>query len=186
MPKHVKLRELTDEETREVRELAKSRTAPARAVQRAKIIAALLDKPTLKASEAALQAGYRSAQAGPQWVKRFNAEGLAGLDDRPRPGAPRTHSEEVRSKLIGLATQKPRSLGYPFALWTLERLQSVFEEREGIHLSDSTIWTWMADEGFAWKRQESWFHDAEDHDPEFVEKRGASSQPTSPPSSEPA
>jgi transposase len=86
--------------------------------------------------------------------------------------------------LIGLAIQKPRSLGYPFALWTLERLQRAFEEREGIHLSDSTIWTWMADEGFAWKRQESWFHDAENHDPEFVEKRGASSRPTSPPSSE--
>jgi transposase len=186
MPKHVKLRELTDEETQEVRELARSRTAPARAVQRAKIIAALIDDPALKASEAALRAGYRSAQAGPNWVKRFNAEGLAGLDDRPRPGAPPTHSEEVRSKLIGLAIQKPQSLGYPFALWTLERLQRAFETREGIHLSDSTIWTWMADEGFAWKRQESWFHEAENHDPEFVEKRGALSRPTSPPSSEPA
>lgn len=184
MPKHVKLRELTDEETQAVRELAKSRTAPVRAVQRAKIIAALLDDRAFKASEAALRAGYRSAQAGPKWVKRFNEEGLAGLDDRPRPGAPPTHSEEVRSKLIGLAIQKPQSLGYPFALWTLERLQRAFEEREGIHLSDSTIWTWMANEGFEWKRQESWFHDAENHDPEFVEKRGALSRPTSLPSSE--
>lgn len=175
MPKHVKVRELT-----------KSRTAPVRAVQRAKIIAALVDDPALKASEVALLVGYRSAQAGPKWVKRFNEEGLAGLDDRPRSGAPPMHSEEVRSKLIGLAIQKPRSLGYPFALWTLERLQSAFETREGIHLSDSTIWTWMADEGFAWKRQESWFHAAEDHDPEFVKKRGALSRPTSPLSSEPA
>jgi transposase len=183
MPKHVKLRELTDEETQDVRRLAKSRTAPVRAVQRAKVIVALLEEPTLKASEAALRAGYRSAQSGVKWVKRFNEEGLAGLDDRARPGAPPRHSEEVRSKLIDLALQKPLSLGYPFTLWTLERLQDAFETREGIHLSDSTIWTWMADEGFAWKRQESWFHDAENHDPEFVEKRGASSPPTSPRSS---
>jgi len=46
----------------------------------------------------------------------------------------------------------------------------------GVHLSDSTIWTWMAEEGFEWKRQESWFHEAEKHDLQFVEKRGASSR----------
>jgi len=27
------------------------------------------------------------------------------------------------------------------------------------------------------KRQQSWFHDAEKHDPEFVEKRGALLRP---------
>jgi hypothetical protein len=74
-----------------------------------------------------------------------------------------------------LAIQKPRTLGYPFALWALERLQTAFEERHGIHLSDSTIWEWLAAESLEWKRQESWLHEAEKHDPEFVEKRGASS-----------
>ena len=62
---------------------------------------------------------------------------------------------------------------YPFELWTLERLQRAFKERQGVHLSDSTIWTWMEEEGFQWKRQQNWFHEAEQHDPEFVEKRGA-------------
>ena len=42
-----------------------------------------------------------------------------------------------------------------------------------LHLSDSTIWTWLDEDGLEWKRQQSWFHDAEKHDPEFVEKRGA-------------
>jgi len=114
------------------------------------------------------------------WVKRFNEEGLAGLQDRPRPGRKPTHSQEVRSALISLALQKPRSLGYPFELWTWERLQRAFEERHGVHLSGrrcgetaSTIWTWMDEEGFKWKRQQSWFHEAKKHDPEFVEKRGA-------------
>jgi transposase len=53
------------------------------------------------------------------------------------------------------------------------RKLTAFKERHGVHLSDSTIWTWMDEEGFQWKRQQSWFHDAEKHDPEFVEKRGA-------------
>jgi hypothetical protein len=29
-----------------------------------------------------------------------------------------------------------------------------------------------------WKRQQSWFHEAQRHDPQFVEKRGASSRLT--------
>ena len=45
----------------------------------------------------------------------------------------------MKKKLISMALQKPRTLGLPYALWTLERLQTAFEEREGIHLSDSTI-----------------------------------------------
>jgi hypothetical protein len=30
----------------------------------------------------------------------------------------------------------------------------------------------MDEEGFKWKRQQSWFHEAERHAPEFMEKRG--------------
>ena len=135
MRKPIKLRTLTNEEAAEIRRLAASRTEPFRLVQRARIIAAMMDNPNLYASEAGKQVGYRSPIMGVTWVKRFNAEGLAGL-------------------------------------------QRAFEERQGVHLSDSTIWTWMAEEGFAWKRQQSWFHEAEKHDPQFVEKRGASSQPT--------
>jgi transposase len=168
----VKLRTLTEEEKQAVRRLAASRTAPQRSVQRAKIIIALLDDPAVKACEAGQRAGYSSRQVGPQWVRRFNAEGLAGLEERPRAGRKPRHSVEVKSKLVDLALQKPNSLGYPFALWTLERLQTAFEERNHVHLSDSTIWTWMEAEGFSWKRQQSWFREAEQHDPEFVEKRG--------------
>jgi len=178
MRKAVKLRPLTPDEEAAIRKLAASRKAPHRLVQRAQVIVAMLDDPTLYATHAGLRAGFKSKQVGINWVKRFNAEGLAGLEDRPKSGRPPTHSQAVRSALISLALQKPNTLGYPFKLWTLERLQTAFEEREGVHLSDSTIWTWMADEGFEWKRQESWFHEAEKHDPQFVEKRGPSWRPT--------
>ncbi len=178
MKKPVKLRTLTQEETVEIRRLAASRTEPFRLVQRARLIAAMLDYPNLYASEAGKRVGFRSPTMGVMWVRRFNEAGLAGLSDKKRGGRKPIHSQAVRSVLIGLALQKPNTLGYPFKRWTLERLQRAFEEREGVHLSDSTIWTWMAEEGFAWKRQQSWFHEAEKHDPHFVEKRGASSQLT--------
>ncbi|HVN56402.1 MAG TPA: helix-turn-helix domain-containing protein [Anaerolineaceae bacterium] len=178
MRKAVKLRTLTAEEETEIRRLAASRKEPYQLVQRAKLIAAMLDDPKLYATHAALQVGFRGEQPGITWVRRFNSEGVAGLQDKPKAGRPPTHAQTVHSALIGLARTKPDSLGYPFKLWTLERLQTAFQERNGVHLSDSTIWEWVEAEGFRWKRQESWFHDAEKHDPEFVEKRGALSQPT--------
>ena len=174
MRKAVKLRSLTTEEEAGIRRLAASRKEPHRLVQRALVIAAMLDDPNLHASHAGLRAGFRGTQSGINWVKRFNEEGLAGLEDKPKGGRPPTHDQKVRSELINLALQKPDTLGYPFKLWTLECLQTAFQERQGVHLSDSTIWEWVKGEGFEWKRQESWFHEAEKQDPQFVEKRGAS------------
>jgi transposase len=173
MPKRIRLRALTAEEEAEIKRLAVSRKEPIRRVQRAQIIAAMIEDPELTATEAGYRAGFKSSAIGVMWVKRFNEDGLAGLEDRPRPGRTPVHDQEVRGALVSLALRKPRSLGYPFELWTLERLQNAFKERQGVHLSDSTIWTWMAEEGFEWKRQQSWFQEVEKHDPEFVEKRGA-------------
>ncbi|MBW7919900.1 MAG: helix-turn-helix domain-containing protein [Anaerolineales bacterium] len=170
----VKLRSLTTEEETEIRRIAASRKEAYRLVQRAKVIVAMLEDPRLRATQAGLRVGFRGSQSGLTWVKRFNEKGLAGLGDKPKPGRPPIHDQKVRSALISLAQQKPDTLGYPFKLWTLERLQTAFKEREGVHLSDSTIWEWVEGEGFKWKRQQSWFHEAEKHDPEFVEKRGAS------------
>lgn len=172
MPKRIALRTLTSEEEAAIRRLANSRKEPLGLVQRARVIAAMLADPSLPASRAGEQVGFKGAPRGIHWVKRFNELGLAGLLDGDRPGRPPTHGQETRSALLDLALQKPQTLGYPFALWTLERLQTAFQERHGIHLSDSTIWTWVEAEGFRWRKQESWFHASEKHDPAFAEKRG--------------
>lgn len=172
MPERLQVREMKGEEERSLRELARARTASARLVQRARVVVTLLDEPRLGAAEAGQRAGYSNPASGRKWVKRFNEQGLAGLQDDARPGRPAVHTAEVRSKVIDLALQKPTSLGLPFALWTLERLQRELQKREGIYLSDSTIWEWVNAEGLVWKRQQSWFHEADKHDPQFVEKRG--------------
>ena len=147
-------------------------------VQRARVIRALLEEPSRSATAAGRRAGFTREDAGPRWVRRFNAGGVAALRDAPRSGRPPTHTPDVRSRLIALAVQKPRTLGHPFALWTLERLQRAFEAAHGVHLSDSTIWTWLKEEGLVWKRQQTWFHEVERRDPAFAEKRGSSSRRT--------
>ena len=89
MRKAVKLRSLTTEEETEIRRLAGSRKEAFRLVQRAKVIVAMLDDPKLHATQAGLQAGFSGAQSGVTWVKRFNEKGMAGLEDKPKPGRPR-------------------------------------------------------------------------------------------------
>ena len=96
MAKKLELRSVTGEEERELRKLAGSRTAPARLVQRAKVLVTLLDEPEVGAMEAGRRAGF-SGQSGCVWVKRFNEGGLEALEDaramdarpriRPRSGA---------------------------------------------------------------------------------------------------
>jgi hypothetical protein len=103
MRKAVKLRSLTTEEEIEIRKLAASRKAAHRLVQRAKVIVALLDDPKLHATQAGQQAGFSGRQSGVTWVKRFNAEGIAGLEDKPKASRPLTHNPSVRSALISLA-----------------------------------------------------------------------------------
>jgi transposase len=71
---------------------------------------------------------------------------------------------------------KPRSLGFPFALWTLARLQQALQERHALHVTPATIWKWLQVEGLVWKRQQNWFHVTVDA--AFAEKRGPSSRRT--------
>jgi transposase len=51
------------------------------------------------------------------WLHRFNAEGLKGLTDRPRPGRPVTYTADQRAEVVAALT-RPEDLGLPFASWT--------------------------------------------------------------------
>jgi transposase len=168
----LKVRPLTKQEATTLERLAHSRTAPHRVVQRAQIVWASARGEPVPAI--ARQVGL-SAFRVRAWLHRFNRHSLAGLADAPRSGRPRQHDETVRGTVIALARTKPQSLGWPFALWTLARLQQALHERHGLWVTPATIWKWLQAEGLAWKRQQSWFHVRVDA--AFTEKRGPSSRP---------
>ena len=78
MPKRIRLRALTAEETEAIDRIVASRKESLRRVQRARIIKAMADDPHLTASDAGQLAGLKSSTMGPMWVKRFNEEGWPG------------------------------------------------------------------------------------------------------------
>jgi len=77
------VRPLTAEEETELRRRAAARTVPARTVERAKLIWLLHEGERVPAVAKRLGLGADVVRG---WLKRFNAEGLEGLKDRPRAG----------------------------------------------------------------------------------------------------
>ena len=73
-----------------------------------------------------------------RWLKRWLAEGIAGLEDRPMPGGPAKITDAYRERLLSAVRQRPRGLGQPSSLWTLQRLADYLAELTGLRLSYET------------------------------------------------
>lgn len=171
----IRVRDLTEQERTEIERLASSRTAPARAVERAQIIRLAAEGRTAPEIGEHLRL---NAQTARDWVRRFNAEGLAGLDDRPRSGKPPTYTPEQTGEVVACALSDPQALGLPFACWTLDRLAAHLGESKGLPIKRSRISELLVAEGLRWRQQEAWF--GQKVDPEFAQKRGASRPSTRP------
>ena len=98
--------ELTEAERRGLEQVADSRAAPFGQVQRASVILAVADGMS---NAAAACAAGRHVDTVRAWRKRFTAERLAALADRPRPlGRPRLAPED-KLRIIAAATQTRRA-----------------------------------------------------------------------------
>jgi transposase len=169
----LRVRALTDDEQATIERLAHSRTAAARVVERARIIwyaAQGLTVPTI-----AMQV-HLHEQTVRLWLKRFNAAGLLALHDAPRSGRPATYTPDEVSVVIATALTKPGTLGLPFSMWTLDRLETYLNEHCQIRIKRSRIDEILLAEGLRWHKDETWF--SERLDPDFAAKRGRSNGST--------
>src|SRR3954449_1580844 len=90
-------------------------TATVREVLRARIILALSEHGV---RETARRVGCAKSTVV-KWRDRYRVEGLAGLRDRPRSGAPRIHGDAQRRAVAATATSQPPR---PWGCWTHARL----------------------------------------------------------------
>jgi transposase len=162
----VRVRSLTDEEQQQITRLINSRSAPAALVERAPIV--WLSHQG-KAVPAIAQELRRCTVMVRKWLARFNAEGLAGLAERPRSGRPVTYTAEQVGEVLACALTDPQQLRLPFASWTLDRLAAYLNEQKGIAIKRSRIDDLLLAEGLRWRTQEGWF--GARVDPEFAKKR---------------
>jgi transposase len=167
MGKRLQLREVTDDERQAVKRLAHARTAPARVVERARVVQAALDGAPVEAIAVQLGLARNSVYL---WLHRFATRGLAGLEDAPREGRPPTYTREQIGEIIATALTAPQMLDLPFQSWTLDRLVTYLSEQKGITMQRSRLGEVLLTEGLRWRKQESWF--GERVDPDFAAKRG--------------
>jgi transposase len=111
-----------------------------------------------------------------RWIKRFNAEGISGLSDAPKSGAPRRVTERYRQRLLVVVRQRPRSLDQPCSLWTLQRLVAFMAEETGLRFSPETVRLILKANDIVISRPQ---HKVSSPDPEYeVKKRRLKSSET--------
>ena len=165
----LRVRELSDEERTTLPRWARSRTEPARRVERARMVWQAAQGEQVHAIAGALACNVETVRL---WIKRFNQHGLDGLQDRPRGGRPPTYPAEQVGEVVAAALTKPTDLGLPFASWTLDRLAAYLGEQRGVGMKRSRIGELLQTEGLRWRTHETWF--GARPDPQFAEKRGRS------------
>jgi transposase len=108
-----------------------------------------------------------------RWLKRYEAEGVEGLKDDPRPGMAPLVTPEYRAQLVAAVRRRPRSLGQPFSLWTCQRLADYLAEETGLRVSDESVRRYLALEGIVLSRPQ---HTISSPDPEYEVKKRRSKQ----------
>lgn len=103
-----------------------------------------------------------------RWLKRYVAEGVAGLLDAPKSGRPTVLNEAYRAELVSVVRRRPRSLNLPFSLWTLQRLVDYMAEHTGQRPALNTLRSALRQAGVVLSRPQ---HTVSSPDPEYLLKK---------------
>ena len=134
--KPIKVRPLTTEELTQL-DISYRRTKNVRVRTRAQMI--LLGAEEKITAPQIAKIVRQNDQTVRRWIKRFNAEGVTGLSDEPKSGAPKQVTEAYRERLLIVVRRRPRSLDQPYSLWTLQRLVDFMAEETGLRFSTETV-----------------------------------------------
>ena len=148
--------ELSPEERRTLETWVRASTTEQRLVLRAQLILAA----AAGTATTAIAQRFRVRPATvSQWRRRFAAQRLVGLQDRPRPGPRRRYGAEVERRILAQLDQPPPS-GY--ASWSGRLLARALGK-----VSARQVWRVLARHRISLQRRRSWCVST---DPEFDAK----------------
>jgi transposase len=134
MPAHVRTVDVPETDQRELQRRVRDKGAPARVVERARIV--LLAADEVPGKEIAAIVGCAEGTVV-TWRGRYADHGLAGLEDLPRPGKPSPLPEALRDRVLELTlTEPPDRFGATH--WS-SRLLATALAGEGTPISHATI-----------------------------------------------
>src|SRR5215213_6317446 len=134
MAAHVRTVVVSEADRRELRRRARNKGAPAREVERARIV--LLSAEGVPGQQIAATVGCAEPTVV-TWRRRYAESGLAGLADLPRPGKPSPLPETLRDRVLELTLTEP-PIQYGATHWS-SRLLAAALAAEGTPISHVTI-----------------------------------------------
>jgi transposase len=138
----------SDMEAAELRRLAR-RERDGRVAARLIALANVLDGMS---REAAAQAAGMDRQTLRDWVIRFNAEGVGGLRDQPRPGRPPRLTEGQQATLKAIALRGPDPDRDGVSAWRVVDLCRIAEERFGVTYREGGMLRLVKALGLSWQK----------------------------------
>src|ERR671910_332643 len=134
MAAHVRTVNIPEADRRELERRARDKGAPAREVERARIV--LLAAEGMPGQQIATLVGCAEGTVV-TWRGRYAEHGLAGLEDLPRPGKPAQLPEQLRDRVLELTlTEPPDQFGATH--WS-SRLLAAALAGEGTPISHATV-----------------------------------------------
>jgi transposase len=177
------LRPLTSSERRALEQLARSHSAPALAVARARALLAVSDGCSY--TEAAQLVGRAVGDSIAQWVARFNQVGLAAVERQPGGRPPTQYGPDECERILAEFRRPPDRERDGTATWSLNTLQRALRcAPDGLpKVSTYTIWAVLQDAGITWQRDRTWCQtgvairkrkrgEVKVHDPDASAKKG--------------
>ena len=86
------------------------------------------------------------------WLKRYLADGVAGLERRYSPGRPRKKREVCKKVILEVLPKSPQEFNYPELVWSIPLLRHYLEAMHKVGVSEDTIIRGLQDLGYSYKR----------------------------------
>jgi transposase len=148
------LRPLTDVERRMLNDVVKASSERVDRVRRARALLSVADTGSF--AQAARWAGFRSATAVADLVRRFNRQGVQALDIAAGRGRRPTYDRAARAHIVAMAQEQPRRREDQTATWSLRTLQRRLRRAGLERIGTSTIRRVLQDAGSSYQRTRTW------------------------------
>lgn len=110
-----------------------------------------------------------SKEAVRLWLRAYEAKGIAGLVDQPRPGKPRIKSKQIEEALEEIIHRPPSEFGFDRATWSLESIAEYVLASRGAKVGLQTVRDVLFEKGYRWRRAK---HSIISPDPDYEAKKG--------------
>ena len=152
-PRKEELRELKEEERKELKRVVKATSERVDAVRRAKALLAVAAGATLTSAG---QEASLSREAVAQIVERFNQRGLAVLETAAGRGRQPTYTSEQRARILAEVQREPDRQEDQTATWSLMLLRDTLRKTGLPQIAAETIREVLYEAGYSFQQTRTW------------------------------